>query len=618
MKTPLSATSPAAQQVLLDRVLQVLQGFGVPEPLQYAKSLSYQKKLCLQHFFLACGDCDIPLKWGPLQIEAFLLHLDDQYLVSSGIKRNWKVITDVGALIGRKPTRDQLTLYDYVLANCQLVQDIKLPISQQLLVCMCDNAPLLFAEYDAALFRCLFLVAWGAFMRVGEYTQAREGRKDHNIYEQSVVVTDLGCGVTFLSDKVSADDPTPKYRFIDWPFLPSFAKEAIQRYSDLRPKGAKHFFVHEDGRPLTRDDVVNAIDICVLHSPYWRMRYVSHGFRIGGASQARLAGVNILQIENQGRWGKNSRAVEHYTRQQFLHMSPDQLYEHEKYRKDWTRAKIRYLSKEVVQTPGGATHPHHRLLLERFPKFLAMKGPPFPTRYPQPHIAYRLKQRKWDRLQGTFIKPYISQRTRDLRAHNLRTSIRSLARKVSAHRASPRDRLELACLKRQRAVLAKAEEERAIPGETARTPGPPCDRATQTTSREVWSQWAQTDPVPLPELPPPQRHLLDASVRTGDPGSGYKPRDSLADTVVAAADNLPGELSSGPNDRLPDLAIPTGPISGEVSLLPRQGGTHHVRLLIQSDDDTPELPDEAVLVTPGKSCRLEGADIMVEVQSPPT
>ena len=448
MRPKLAATSPMAQQVLLERVQGVLTGLGVPHPATYAQGLSYQKRLCLQHFWLACHEFNLSLQWGSLQIEAYLLHLDDEYLVASGIKRHWKVLSDIVGITGRKLSADQKTLYDYVLANCHSVKDDKLPISLELLTSICDNAQFLFAPYDTALFRCLFLVAWGAFMRVCEYTSARSGRKDHNIYAQSVEVTDLGCGVTFLSDKVSKDDPTPKYRFIDWPFLPPFVKQAISLYSSLRPKGAKHFFVREDGRPLTRDDMVDALDLCVLHSPFWRMKYMSHAFRIGGASQARLAGVNILQIQNQGHWGKNSKAVEHYTRQQFLRMTPDQLYAHTKYRRNWTDAKLRYLAKRVVQTPGDRSHKHHLMLQNNFPEFVCKEGASLPYRYPQPQVLYQLKQRKVDRVQGTFIKPYISQRTWELHLHNLQTSIRGLAGKVAAHHASNKDHLELARLKK--------------------------------------------------------------------------------------------------------------------------------------------------------------------------
>ena len=142
--------------------------------------------------------------------------------------------------------------------------------------------------------------------------------------------------------------------------------------------------------------------------------------------------------------------MEHYTHQQFLCMSPDQLYAHTKYRRDWTDAKLRYLMKWVVQTPGDCSHKHHLMLQNNFPEFVRKEGVSLPYRYPQPQVLYQLKQRKVDWVQGTFIKPYISHRTRELHLHNLQTSIRGLARKVAAHNASNKDRLDLTRMKKLR------------------------------------------------------------------------------------------------------------------------------------------------------------------------
>ena len=256
--------------------------------------------------------------------------------------------------------------------------------------------------------------------------------------------------------------------------------------------------------------------------------------------------MNILQIQNQGRWGKNSKAVEHYTRQQFLRMTPDQLYAHTKYRRTWTDAKLRYLAKRVVQTPGDRSHKHHLMLQNNFPEFVCKEGASLPYRYPQPQVLYQLKQRKVDRVQGTFIKPYISQRTRELRLHNLRTSIRGLARKVAAHHASTKDRLELACLKKL--CWEMVRDTGATPPEAAAaetSPAASCmERGVQTEPPVRVSTEVQTD-----------ESLLALQMD----GTGLVTRDLAAQTDVGemgggtASTHTPGGMimPAGPGGSLP-------------------------------------------------------------------
>ena len=47
------------------------------------------------------------------------------------------------------------------------------------------------------------------------------------------------------------------------------------------------------------------------------------------------------------------------------------------------------------------------------------------------------------------------------------------------------------------------------------------------------------------------------------------------------------------------------------------GSLHHIKVLVQSDDESPDLGPEAVLVTPGKTCHVERDNVLVEVLSMP-
>ena len=45
------------------------------------------------------------------------------------------------------------------------------------------------------------------------------------------------------------------------------------------------------------------------------------------------------------------------------------------------------------------------------------------------------------------------------------------------------------------------------------------------------------------------------------------------------------------------------------------GSLHHIRVLVEAEDESPDLGPETVLVTPGKTCHVEKDEVMVEVLS---
>ena len=150
---------------------------------------------------------------------------------------------------------------------------------------LCQAADLFFKPYQATLAKCVFLAAWGGFMRTCEFPAPRKGRPDHNVLPESVNVTPDGLGISFWSDKTNTNSGTPKHRLVLWGFLPPGAKQIFQRFKTMRPKAADRFFAKEDGQPLTANEFSCILDACLLQTSHAKLKITGHGMRIGGASQ---------------------------------------------------------------------------------------------------------------------------------------------------------------------------------------------------------------------------------------------------------------------------------------------------------------------------------------------
>ena len=334
-------------------------------------------------------------------------------------------------------------------------------------------------------------------MRVSEYTSARKDRNDHNIVHDAFHILDEGFGVSFWSDKTSHLDPTPKHRTIPWGFLPDFARSLMEEYRDARPREARYYFVHEDGQPLDYTEFVDLLQTCLLHTSYRMLHVGPHGLRIGGASSARLAGVNILQVRYLGRWTSTSNTIDHYTRTAFVSMPPDRIYEEVKrYRKVWQYPRLAFLARNVVQTgsPSQGVHPHEMMLKEHFPVFYTRCSALLPRSYPASNVVNKLRERK---IQAPV-------RLRQLQNQSLleeRDKERRLVAVARARQDARRARNSAVATSSSGVVtLAQARQ------------------LTDTTGKR-WSCGTQTRPAPVRSLSSqtPRRRLVEARTGPGVP-----------------------------------------------------------------------------------------------------
>ena len=123
----------------------------------------------------------------------------------------------------------------------------------------------------------------------------------------------------------------------------------LEEYVAQRPREADYFFVREDGTPLAREDFVNLFELCLLHTRWRFLHVVLHALRVRGASNARLEGATIFNVQFAGRWRKGSAAYEHYNKVAYVSMLPEKAYEDLLHsRRVWPDVRLAFLSRNVV------------------------------------------------------------------------------------------------------------------------------------------------------------------------------------------------------------------------------------------------------------------------------
>ena len=89
--------------------------------------LVYSTQKTIDHFAHACFRAGLTTEWAP-RLEAFFLHLDDLFITKAMLRTHWNVITSISNKLGMPLTQHQVTLFNYVLANCKSPENNKLPV----------------------------------------------------------------------------------------------------------------------------------------------------------------------------------------------------------------------------------------------------------------------------------------------------------------------------------------------------------------------------------------------------------------------------------------------------------------------------------------------------------
>ena len=304
-------------------------------------------------FEAACREENLPIKMGEKQFAAFLGHLHACYYTAGTLDLYFTVFKKMAKHADFVITKKMKKEFEKVRADCRPQRDAKIPVSPTLLAQFLKGANKTSKGYRRKLYRATFVCAWAGSLRVCEYSKNRyPHQKNHNLLPDGVYITSEGIGFEFKSDKTTKSSSPVQHRFCTWGKLPPEARQIMEEYMAARPKGlAEHFFCWEYGEQLTYSDVQNMIDTCLLHTEYSNINITSHCFRSSRASMMTLDGTNYIDCARQGRWRLNSTAMEAYTKGGLATMTePELLNKNEKYRKSWTQARLKYITRFLIQT----------------------------------------------------------------------------------------------------------------------------------------------------------------------------------------------------------------------------------------------------------------------------
>lgn len=176
------------------------------------------------------------------------------------------------------------------------VSVVRLPVSPHLLLKISSALPLLdLMPWEIVMFRAVFLLAFFAFLRVGEYTMSR-----HCLSVADVVVSESVAQITFSTFKHS--DHRVRDIFlpaIDSPLCPV---AALTLYLNRRSTVVGPLFVHQDNVPLQAREVRRLLHRTAKVLQLQQGSLTPHAFHIGAATTATSLGISDEVIARMGHW----------------------------------------------------------------------------------------------------------------------------------------------------------------------------------------------------------------------------------------------------------------------------------------------------------------------------
>ncbi|KAM5158288.1 integrase/recombinase xerD homolog [Mantella aurantiaca] len=183
--------------------------------------------------------------------------------------------------------------------------DERRPITMELLSrIVFSTAQVCTSQFESILFSTVFVLAFFAALRISELVSP-------NRHSCSILrLQDIQLSAKSLSIKIqrSKTDPTGKG---SWVMLNECGVgeicpvKWIQHYLKVRPMLNESFFIHEDGSPVTKYQFAAVLHKCVAYLGLGHLKFSSHSFRIGAATEAARLGLHTDVIKRLGRWESN-------------------------------------------------------------------------------------------------------------------------------------------------------------------------------------------------------------------------------------------------------------------------------------------------------------------------
>ena len=305
--------------------------------------------------------------------------------------------------------------FQFVKDEGKETKDDKFPVSRLLLLELCDASNVVLTGFNMLLTKTMFLCAWAFSMRISEFSETKMSpvgsQKSYNLHAEVITADPDGLSACFELDKMSLYHKSPRHRTIPWHKLPDFCRSTVQAFIYARPPGMQFYFCTFDRQQLRRNDVLDILDVCLMHSSYRFLHVMPHSFHQGRMSQEMLEGEDVTSVLVSCCWLLRSNAYEAYARSDLINKEPSAVFNaYPKYRREMSAARVKYLSHNWVHRPGPVeTHPHDEILRKFYPDERMTIGPFIPISYPYP--SAKAKMHTWIKFRksGIYIRKQIAE-----------------------------------------------------------------------------------------------------------------------------------------------------------------------------------------------------------------
>lgn len=250
----------------------------------------------------------------------FIAHLFSKGYASATITTYTAAITTLHKLADL-PNPAESFLVKKLLKGAEEIKgqnDRRLPMTNPILRRVIEAIPFVTPiSFDQKLFKAMFLVAFHAFLRVGEITVRSPADLGMNVLQlQNVKFRKQGgclvaMEITIVQWKARGSAPPCKINIPCSNTLAACPVASMASFVTARGVKAGPLFLSEKGRPVTRGSFSEVLKKA-LHSIGIKEHYTSHSFRIGAATNAALLGFPNAEIQRLGRW--KSDAYKKYVR----------------------------------------------------------------------------------------------------------------------------------------------------------------------------------------------------------------------------------------------------------------------------------------------------------------
>ena len=184
--------------------------------------------------------------------------------------------------------------------------DHRAPITKEILHSLVRSASSITdCFYNSVLISSMYLLAFHAFLRIGEIavTSVRNFRKVLQVHQ--VTVNQNECVIVFHSYKHYQGPPASLV-------ISASPVRHIQSYLSLRGVAPGPLFIFPDGSAVGRSFFNTHLRKSLMWSGLSTGIYKGHSFRIGAATTAAMMGISEEEIQRMGRW--RSQAFKKYIR----------------------------------------------------------------------------------------------------------------------------------------------------------------------------------------------------------------------------------------------------------------------------------------------------------------